>query len=68
MKGATVTITDVDKGIVARTVVTGDEGEFSAPQLPSANYSVAVEATGFKKSVQTDIKLDVNQRRVLMLF
>jgi Carboxypeptidase regulatory-like domain len=65
IKGATVTITDQDKGLVVRTVETGEGGEFVAPQLPSANYSVAVEASGFKKVVQTDVKLDVNQRRTL---
>lgn len=63
VKGATVTITDDDKGLVVRTITTGDEGEFSAPQLPSGNYSLTVEAPGFKKSLQTGLKLDVNQRR-----
>src|SRR3954452_1558990 len=63
VKGATVTITDVAKQLVVRTVVTGDEGEFSAPQLPASNYSLSVEAIGFKKAVQTNLKLDVNQRR-----
>lgn len=65
VKGATVTVTDTDKNLVVRTIVTGDEGEFSAPQLQSGNYSVTIEAPGFKKSVQTAIKLDVNQRRSL---
>ena len=65
VKGATVTITDDDKGLVVRTITTGDEGEFSAPQLPSGNYSMAVEAPGFKKSLQTGLKLDVNQRRAV---
>jgi hypothetical protein len=65
VKGATVTITDEDKGLVVRTATTGDDGEFSAPQLPSGNYSVTVEATGFKKSLQTGVKLDVNQRRAV---
>jgi len=65
VKGATVTITDDDKGLVVRTITTGDEGEFSAPQLPSGNYSLTVEAPGFKKSLQTGLKLDVNQRRAV---
>ena len=63
VKGAAVTITDQDKQLVIRTVVTGDDGEFSAPQLPAGNYSVSIEAVGFKKAVQTNLKLDVNQRR-----
>ena len=65
VKGATVTITDDDKNLVVRTITTGDEGEFSAPQLPSGNYSMTVESPGFKKSLQTGLKLDVNQRRAV---
>ncbi len=65
VKGATVTITDDDKGLVVRTVTTGEEGEFSAPQLPSGNYSLTVEAPNFKKSLQTGLKLEVNQRRAV---
>src|SRR6476660_8130757 len=65
VKGATVTITDDDKNLTVRTITTGDEGEFSAPQLPSGNYSLTVEAPGFKKSLQTGLKLDVNQRRAV---
>src|SRR6185436_12633097 len=63
VNGATVTITDQDKNIVVRTVTTGEDGTFSAPQLPSGNYSITIEAPSFKKSIQTGIKLDVNQRR-----
>ena len=48
-----------------RKITTGDDGEFSAPQLPSGNYSLTVESPGFKKSLQTGIKLDVNQRRAV---
>lgn len=65
VRGATISITDEDKGLVVRTLVTGDEGEFSAPQLPSGNYSISIEAPGFKKSLQTGVKLDVNQRRAV---
>ncbi|HZG53459.1 MAG TPA: carboxypeptidase regulatory-like domain-containing protein [Pyrinomonadaceae bacterium] len=61
--GATVTISDESKNIVIRTVTTGEEGEYSAPSLPVGIYSVAVEAPNFKKSIQTNIKVDVGQRR-----
>src|SRR5205085_5242009 len=67
VKGATVTITDQDKKVVVRTVTTGDEGEFSAPLLQASTYTVTVEAPNFKKVVQTDVKLNVNQRRTLDL-
>jgi hypothetical protein len=65
--GATVTITDEAKNIVVRTVTTGEEGEYSAPSLPVGAYSVTVEAPNFKKSIQTNIKLDVGQRRTVDL-
>lgn len=65
VSGATVTIEDADKRIVVRTVTTGDDGAYSAPLLPAGNYSVTIEAPSFKKSVQTNIKLDVNQRRTV---
>lgn len=61
--GATVTITDEGKNIVVRTVTTGENGEYSAPTLPVGTYAVAVEAPNFKKSIQTNVKLDVGQRR-----
>ncbi|MFN2481176.1 MAG: carboxypeptidase regulatory-like domain-containing protein [Pyrinomonadaceae bacterium] len=63
--GATVTITDQEKKVVVRTVTTGDDGEYSAPSLPAGVYTVTVEAANFKKSAQTNVKLDVNQRRTL---
>ena len=65
VKGATITITDEAKGVVVRTVETGDEGAYSAPSLPVGVYRVSVEAAGFKKSEQTNVKLDVNARRTL---
>ncbi|MEZ5425331.1 MAG: TonB-dependent receptor [Pyrinomonadaceae bacterium] len=62
--GATVTIRDASKNnLVVRTLVTNDDGEFSAPNLATSVYEITVEATGFKKSVRTDIKLDVGARR-----
>ncbi|MDM7922410.1 MAG: TonB-dependent receptor [Pyrinomonadaceae bacterium] len=62
--GASVTITDSTKNnITVRTTVTNSDGEFSAPNLPTSTYSVTVEASNFKKSVQKDIKIDVGARR-----
>ncbi|MGQ0541905.1 MAG: carboxypeptidase regulatory-like domain-containing protein [Blastocatellia bacterium] len=62
--GASVTITDPSKGdLVVRTTVTNNSGEFSAPNLPISVFSVTVEATNFKKTVQSGIKVDVGQRR-----
>ncbi|HEY0427609.1 MAG TPA: carboxypeptidase regulatory-like domain-containing protein [Pyrinomonadaceae bacterium] len=62
--GAVITITDPQKdNIVVRTITTNDEGVFSAPNLTPGLYEITVEAQNFKKSVNTDIKLDVGARR-----
>jgi len=61
--GATVTITDAQKNTVIRTLTTDDDGAFSAPNLNPGVYSIAVEAANFKKTIQTDVKLDVGARR-----
>ena len=64
--GAAVAITDPSKGdLVVRTLTTNDDGEFSAPNLAISTYIVTVEASNFKKSVSTDVKVDVGQRRSL---
>jgi hypothetical protein len=62
--GATVTISDALKSNnVVRTITTGDDGEFSAPSLTVSVYTITVEAPNFKRSVNTDVKIDVGQRR-----
>ncbi len=64
--GATVSVSDPSKGnSVVRTLTTNDEGAYTAPNLPVSVYTVTVEASNFKKSVQTDVKLDVGQRRAI---
>jgi hypothetical protein len=64
--GATVTISDPSKdNITVRTVKTSDDGSFSVPNLLISTYTITVEAANFKKSVQTDVKVDVGQRRTV---
>jgi hypothetical protein len=63
--GATVTITNAQTKGVARTSTTDDNGAFAAPDLPSAFYDITVEAPGFKKHVETKLKVDVGQKRGL---
>jgi hypothetical protein len=63
VKGATVTVTDENTKVVVRTVITGDNGDYSIPTLPVGTYTVGIEAPNFKKIVRTGVKLDVNQRR-----
>ncbi len=62
--GANVTITDASKNnITVRSAVTNSSGEFSAPNLNISTYTVTVEAPNFKRAVNTEIKVDVGQRR-----
>jgi hypothetical protein len=65
VKGATVTITDSQKNSVVRNMTTNDDGDFAVPNLGVGTYTVTVEATNFKKTVQNDIKIDVGQRRTI---
>ena len=57
---ATVTITNTDKNIVARTTKSDAVGGYSAPLLPVGHYTVTVEANGFTKMSQNNIALNVN--------
>src|SRR5512134_514623 len=59
--GATVTITEVDKGTVS-THVTANDGSFVAPFLIPGTYEVAIELTGFRRHVHRGVVLQVNQR------
>ncbi|HXN23555.1 MAG TPA: TonB-dependent receptor [Candidatus Dormibacteraeota bacterium] len=67
VSGATVTITNTDKNVVVRTLTTASNGDYSAPLLPIGHYSVAVEASGFKKTVETGIELNVNDKLTIAL-
>src|ERR1035437_10558238 len=48
IKDASVTIANPDNGIT-RSVVTGGDGSFVAPNLLPGTYTITVEAEGFKK-------------------
>jgi hypothetical protein len=64
--GATVTVIDPSKdNLVIRTVTANDDGSFSIPNIAVSTYTVTVEAGNFKKSVNTEVKVDVGQRRTV---
>ena len=63
VKGATVTITDTEKKLVVRTTTTDDDGSFTASELHAGLYDISVEAPNFKKHLESNVKLDVGQRR-----
>src|SRR5580693_8213873 len=58
--GALVNVTDVDRGIT-RTLKTDQAGEYVAPDLLPAMYSVHVEAAGFKTVEHRNIQLEVGK-------
>jgi hypothetical protein len=62
VNGAKVTIRNTDTGLT-REVTTGDDGNYSAPELPVGNYSVTVEKTGFKAGVVSGIQLEASSQR-----
>ena len=59
--GATVTIGNMDTGIAVKTS-TDSTGNYVVTPLAIGRYSVTVEAPGFKKSVRTDITVNVQDR------
>src|SRR5579875_68974 len=60
VQNAKVTLTEVNTGIV-HTAQTNASGNYTFPDLPEGNYSVTVEAAGFKKETKQNNRLDVNQ-------
>ncbi|HTS70730.1 MAG TPA: TonB-dependent receptor [Terriglobia bacterium] len=60
--GASVTITNVDKGVVARSITTGAGGIYVAEALPVGTYQVSVTAAGFQTTVSSNVMLNVADR------
>ena len=60
--GATVRLHNTDRNIVAREVQTDSAGDYSATLLPIGQYSVTVEAKGFKKFTTSGLTLNVNDK------
>jgi hypothetical protein len=59
---AKVNLRDTDKNADVRAATTGATGDFSFPELPVGRYAFTVEAAGFRKFVQADIVLNVNDK------
>src|SRR5262249_20842790 len=57
VSGATVAVTDTGTK-QQRTAQTNADGYYVVANIPPAVYEVSVEQTGFKKFVQTNVKLD----------
>jgi hypothetical protein len=59
--GATVIITDLNKNTSTRHT-TDDEGAYNVPFLIPGTYSVAVEATGFKRALTNNVVVQIDQK------
>jgi hypothetical protein len=62
ISGATVTVKNTDTGLL-RTVSSGDDGNYSTPELPIGTYSVTVEKSGFKIGLVNGISVEVSTER-----
>src|SRR5919199_2221103 len=62
--GASVTITDPARG-TSVSLTTNDDGFFQAPYLLPGTYQVIVENAGFKKFIQENVVLQINETRNL---
>jgi hypothetical protein len=62
--GANVTVRHVETNLT-RVVVTGDQGQYRVPNLPTGTYQVTVELPGFGRYVQDGITLALNQTAVI---
>src|SRR5262249_4180277 len=62
--GATVTVRDVARATTS-TFITNEDGLFDAPYLLTGTYQVTVELAGFKKSVQDNVAVAINETRAL---
>jgi Carboxypeptidase regulatory-like domain/TonB dependent receptor len=60
IRGATVTITDTQRG-TTRTLTTDDSGAYVAPNLQPGVYKVRAESKGFKTVERVNITLEVAQ-------
>ena len=60
--GATVTVTDVQRGI-PRALTTDQSGEYVAPSLLPGTYTVRAETKGFKTVERANLLLEVATNR-----
>jgi hypothetical protein len=60
--GASVTVSERDKGTVVWKTTTDEAGVYRAPSVPVGVYKLTFEAAGFKKVQINDVVLQVDQR------
>src|SRR5579863_9396765 len=58
LAGATVTVTDVQRG-TSRSLTTDASGDYAAPDLQPGTYRIRVEAKGFKTTERPNVVVEV---------
>jgi Carboxypeptidase regulatory-like domain/TonB dependent receptor len=58
--GARITVAEAQTNVV-KTTVTNNSGDYVVTELKSGVYAVTVEHSGFKKAIENEFRLDVNQ-------
>src|SRR3954451_21493148 len=61
VSNANVTVTNANTGLAVKTT-TDSSGNYAVTTLPVGSYTVAVEAPGFKRAVNTGITVNVQDR------
>ena len=62
VSGATVTLTDPKKNLTLQGQ-TSSEGTFAFTTLQPGDYTVTIDAAGFKKAIKSGIIINVNDRQ-----
>ena len=63
MPNVTVTVTNMQTSVVVGTVKTDTSGNYEVPNVPSGNYRVKADITGFKPFVAENVYVDPKQIR-----
>src|SRR5882757_2274444 len=61
--GVAITVDEVSTNIVARKVITDNQGNYEIPGLKEGTYRLTAALTGFKTFVANDVILSANQVR-----
>ena len=56
--GATVTVTDIQRG-TSRSATTDESGSYAVPGLPPGSYKIHAEARGFKSAERLSVQIEV---------
>ena len=60
VRGATVTLLNIERNLAIRTVTTDSAGFYTAPSLPLGTYTVRLAGSGFRTEEIKDVVLHVN--------